>query len=156
MLLNNILFIQSFVRGKKTRIKLNNIYKLLPYDLQQKIIVFINKDECSIINKIIYKKVINICCRTEYLYTLIDYTSYKMYNNLNTFFGNSITIFMNKLNNIYYLINKYYNVLNLNKYEYTLLYKLSINYNCQDYNPNLYNEIKMFKNKYNKTNKIIN
>ena len=152
MVCNYILLIQSLIRGNKVRNKINNIYLLLPDDIQRIIIKNIRKNYNNL-NKIIYKKIINVVQIGGYLDLLIDFTNYKLYRDLNVIFRHDIINFnnyMQKLHNVFYLINKYSSVLKFNEYEYTKLYKLSYNYNCQDFNYNLYNEIMNYKLIYKK------
>ena len=118
--MNKILIIQSYYRGNKLRNKMK-YFILLPDDIRKIIINYIKKyyyynKYKIILNKIIYKKTINIYYLEGYFYTLLDYIYYNNYRDLSYIFSNiiGINIYIDKLINIYYLLNKYNKILNLN------------------------------------------
>ena len=129
--MNKILIIQSYYRGNKLRNKMK-YFILLPDDIRKIIINYMkqyyyyNKYKI-ILNKIIYKKTINIYYLEGYFYTLLDYIYYNNYRDLSYIFSNiiGINIYIDKLINIYYLLNKYNKILNLNLNIYKQYYKLS-------------------------------
>jgi len=125
------LIIQSIFRGNKLRNKINNIYSLLPEDIQLNIIKYIRIDYnyskyVKVINKIIEKKV-----KDEYNNFLN--ISHNLYFNINDIIN--INKIINKLINIYTLINKYFSILNINNVEYKSLYEFAYIHSS---NPELY------------------
>jgi len=147
--------IQARFIGNKIRSKIKNIYSLLPDDIQKIIIDKMRQDHYyrnyySTLNKIIYKKVLNVVYENGYLFTLYDYCEYNVYRNLNELFVDTFTdfsIYMKNLEQIYTLINKYFSILNINKHIFNILYILSNGIYHDDY-PILCNEMMIYSDNY--------
>lgn len=118
-----IINIQKIYRGYKCRKYINNIYKNLPCDIQNKIKFYINVD---------YKY--NRYCKTIYKLLLkrfkLYYTLYNKYNILSYIDNDYYLDFMNdnfdSIDNVYYLYNKYFDLIkyldyDLIKHEYISL-----------------------------------
>mgnify|MGYP007047696789 CR=1 FL=1 len=153
----HILYIQSKFRGNKVRNKLNNIYCLLPIDIQKIIIknmreyYYINKYNntvCNIINNRL----------NDLIYS--NYTVNIIYNRLTqpilTNYMN-VDIFINNLYKIYLLMNKNNKIIihnkKFNKQNILILIKLSFiikyTYINNNINLDLINQIDCFKDIYN-------
>ena len=95
---NIAILIQSIFRGNKIRNKIKNIYNLLPYDIQRKIIFHVRIDH----NYYKYKKVINnIINKKVFTLPLI------IGNILN---NDNYLINITTITHIFFLINKYFNI----------------------------------------------
>ncbi len=117
--MNNILLIQSIYRGNKIRNIINYLI-LLPDEIQTIIINYCrteyiqDKKYKKLLNKIIYKKNLHIMYTEGYFFVLLDYIQYNNYCDLIYIFNDNIegiNSYINKLIHIYYLLNKYYDIL---------------------------------------------
>lgn len=99
-----ILIIQKYFKGFLCRKKLKNLFYNLPDDIQKKVLYFINK---SIYQKRYYNKIKNII---EKKIITIENESKKSYTKLET------------ISNLYYLINKYRIILEINNLKYLYVY----------------------------------
>lgn len=104
---NVIIKIQKTFRGYKTRKKINNIYKKLPNDIQNKILHYIN---LPIYYNNYYKKIRNIVNKKTKELLYYNYTS-----------NNKLSI--DYISKCFYYINKYHLIMNIN--EIKILFVLS-------------------------------
>ena len=146
------LIIQSIYRGNKIR-NIIKYYNRLPDDIQIIIIKYIRKDYYymkykKILNKIVYKKIIDIFYLQGYFYTLLDYICYNNYIDFSYIFTDidGIDNYIIKLIYAYYILNKYNSILtinNSNKHYYDKYYTLSLSNHLFD-NDKLKNELILF------------
>ena len=148
--LKNILYIQSKFRGNKVRQKLNNIYYLLPDELQNKIIYHVSEDYY-------YLKYTNSICKVidNKLNNLItsQYTRNIIYSTITqpiTSYYNNIDIYILDLFNIYYIMNKYSSIiLKYTKFKKLNIYLLLKIANILTYSTSFVDEITKFIDIYN-------
>ena len=158
--MNTILLIQSIYRGNKIRNKINYLI-LLPDEIQRIIINYCRNDfkykkYKKTLNKIIYKKILNIIYTEGYFNILLDYIEYNNYCDLIYLFNDNIediegiNNYINKLINIYYLLNKYYKILEFHNklHIYNYYYILAKSYHLFN-NIKLNNVMKEYIKKYN-------
>ena len=155
--------IQARFIGNKIRSKIKNILVKLPDDIQRIIINKIRQDYYyrnyhKILNKIIYKKVVDDFYYAGYIYTILDYGEYNMYRDLNEIFHDNLIDFskyVSKLVLIYQLLNKYFEILNINTFIYKKLNILSRGIRYADF-PELCDEMYKYEDKYfSKKNNIL-
>ena len=147
--------IQARLIGNKIRSKIKNILVKLPDDVQRIIINKVRQDYYyrnyyKILNKIIYKKVVDDFYYGGYIYTILDYGEYNIYRDLNEIFHDNLIEFskyISKLVLIYQLLNKYFEILNINNFMYKKLNILSRGIRYEDF-PQLCNEMYNYEDKY--------